>query len=156
MLRAIRQFFDAHIDPDSGRQPAGHAIQVASAALLLETVRADSAIDEREREAVLRVIRQKFDLDQNEADELIALAQEEVDQATDFFQFTSLVNRHFSVEQKNRIIEAMWRVAYADDDLSAHERHLIRKIADLLHVTHGAYLAAQARALAAERPADLS
>ena len=149
MLRAIRQFFDAHLDPRSGQQPVERTIQVASAALLLETLRADSTIDERELEVVQRLIARRFDLDQAETDELIALAQQEVEQATDFYQFTSLVNRHFSVGQKNQIIEAMWRVAYADDDLSAHERHLVSKIAGLLHVTHGDYLAAQARARAA-------
>jgi uncharacterized tellurite resistance protein B-like protein len=67
-------------------------------------------------------------------------------QANDYFQFTSLVNRHFTQEQKLRIVELMWRVAYADAELSAHENHLMRKIGDLLHIAHGDYIAAKMKA----------
>jgi uncharacterized tellurite resistance protein B-like protein len=145
MLKAIRQFFDSRIAGQQGDDSA-RGLQLATAALLLETVRADHSIDDAERSMVQRAVREKFALDEAAAGELMALAEQEVAQATDFYQFTSLVNRHFSVEQKNRVVELMWRVAYADDHLHAHERHLIRKIADLLHVTHVDYLAAQARA----------
>jgi uncharacterized tellurite resistance protein B-like protein len=145
MLKAIRQFFDSRIAGQQGDDPA-RGLQLATAALLLETVRADHSIGDAERSMVQRAVRDKFALDDAAAGELLALAEQEVAQATDFYQFTSLVNRHFSVEQKNRVVELMWRVAYADDHIHAHERHLIRKIADLLHVTHVDYLAAQARA----------
>ena len=40
----------------------------------------------------------------------------------------------------------MWRVAYADGHLSEHERHVMRQIADLLHVPQGAYVHARMRA----------
>jgi uncharacterized tellurite resistance protein B-like protein len=148
MLKAIMQFFDSRIA--SGRPDADpeRALQLATAALLLETVRADHSIEPDERAAVQLVVSEHFALDAAAADELIELAEQEVAQATDFYQFTSLVNRHFTVEQKNRVVELMWQVAYADDHVHAHERHLIRKIADLLHVTHADYLAAQARAKA--------
>lgn len=56
------------------------------------------------------------------------------------------VNRHFTIDQKIRVIEPMWQVAHADDDISAHERHLMRRIVDLLHVPHGDAVAAQTRA----------
>lgn len=45
--------------------------------------------------------------------------------------FTSLINQRFNQPQKERVIELMWQVA--DDALSAHELHLMRKIAGLLH-----------------------
>ena len=48
--------------------------------------------------------------------------------------------------QKLRMIEHMWRVAYADGHLSAHERHVMWRIADLLHVPQGAYVHARMRA----------
>lgn len=62
------------------------------------------------------------------------------------YQFTSLLNRHFSAEQKERIIEHLWRVAFADAKLSAWEQHLVRKVADLLYVPHSVYIAAKLRA----------
>ncbi|HLB15689.1 MAG TPA: TerB family tellurite resistance protein [Burkholderiales bacterium] len=66
-------------------------------------------------------------------------------------QFTSLINKRFSPEQKARVVEHMWRVAYADAELSAYEQHTIRKLADLLYVPHGAYIAAKLRARDAAR-----
>lgn len=145
MLRALRDFFDQHIAPTPGRDDR-HTIEVATAALLVEALRADGTLHEAEREAVLAAVRGKFGLSTDEADALVRLAEEEVRLATDHFQFTSLINRYFPMERKIRVIEAMWAVAWSDDALSAHERHLIRKVAALLHVPDADYVAAQARA----------
>ena len=37
-------------------------------------------------------------------------------------------------------------VAYADGELSAYEEHFVRRIADLLYVSHSAYIGAKLRA----------
>jgi uncharacterized tellurite resistance protein B-like protein len=146
MLNAIRDFFERSIATPAGQDGDRHSIELATAALLVEVARIDRDSTAAERTAVERAIRAKFGLDEAEAVRLIELAEAEVRQATDYFQFTSLVNRHFSAEQKQRVIELMWRVAYADAELSAHENHLMRKVADLLHVPHGDYIAAKMRA----------
>jgi uncharacterized tellurite resistance protein B-like protein len=145
MLRALKDFFDRNIAPTPGRDER-HTIELATAALLVETLRIDAEIREPERAAALAAVRGKFGMSDAEADTLLELAEQEVRQATDYFQFTSLINRHFTMDQKIRVIELMWSVAWADDELSPHERHLMRKIVDLLHVPHGAAAAAQARA----------
>jgi uncharacterized tellurite resistance protein B-like protein len=146
MLAAIRDFFEKNLSGPSAVRDERHAIALATAALLLEVVRMDGDIEARERDTVLRAVREKFDLVAGEADALVALADAEARQATDYFQFTSLLNQHFSAEQKAKVIEHMWRVAYADAELSAWEQHLIRKIAALLYVSHGDYVAAKMRA----------
>jgi uncharacterized tellurite resistance protein B-like protein len=151
MLNSIRDFFDRHIGASTAPSDERHSIQLATAALLVEVARIDRESTPDERAIVQRAVREKFDLAPDEADRLIDLAEAEVQQATDYFQFTSLVNRHFTQEQKQRVIELMWRVAFADAALSAHENHLMRKIADLLHITHGDYIAAKMRAQETER-----
>lgn len=149
MLKAIREFFDRNVAaPEAG----SHGVELATAALLVEVVRIDRDTNPAEREAVLRAVHEKFGLSAAEADALIALAEREAEQATDYYQFTSLINRRFTQEQKERVIELMWRVAYADAELSAHELHLMRKIAGLLHVSDDAYIAAKLRARDAARP----
>lgn len=145
MLQAIRRFFDTQVSATADSSPV-HSIELATAALLVEVSRIDSESTPQERDAVERAVREKFGLADDEAAELVRLADAEVAQATDYFQFTSLVNRHFTAEQKQRVLELMWRVAYADAELSAHENHLMRRIADLLHVPHGDYIAAKMRA----------
>jgi uncharacterized tellurite resistance protein B-like protein len=146
MLDAIREFFDQHVGARPGAGDDRHAIELATAALLVETVRLDGAIDPDERAAALRAVRSKFGLREDEAATLIRLAEEEAREATDYYQFTSLINKRFTAAQKERVVELMWQVAYADAALSANEQHVVRKIAELLYVPHGAYIAAKLRA----------
>jgi uncharacterized tellurite resistance protein B-like protein len=144
MLKSILDFFDQRI----GVAQAADAlsIQRATAALLAEMVRIDRDVTAEEQAIAERAIREKFGLPAAEAAELLRLADEEVRSATDYYQFTSLINRSFTQEQKERVIELLWQVAYADDALSAHELHLMRKVAGLLHVPDSAYIAAKLRA----------
>lgn len=143
MFKAIRDLFErSPAEPEAGSP----GIELATAALLVEVVRIDRETSPAEREAVLRAVHEKFGLSDAQADALIAAAEDEMRQATDYYRFTSLIDRRFTQAQKERVIELMWRVAYADAALSAHELHLIRKIAGLLHVPDSAYIAAKLRA----------
>lgn len=146
MLAAIRDFFDQRIAGTASPADEARCIRIATAALLLEVVRLDGGVDEAERAAVLRAVRSKFGLGEDDAESLVRLAEAEAQEATDYYQFTSLINRHFSPEQKVRAIEMMWQVAYADADLSANEQHVLRRVADLLYVPHAEYIAAKLRA----------
>ncbi|HET9025598.1 MAG TPA: TerB family tellurite resistance protein [Burkholderiaceae bacterium] len=148
MLKSIREFFERNLAPGDERAPSRHTIELATAALLIEVVRCDAGITEDERRSVENAVREKFGLSADEAETLIRLAEEEVAQAHDLFQFTSLINRDFTPEQKLRVIELMWRAALADARISAHEHHALRRIAELLHVPHGDYIAAKTRAQA--------
>jgi uncharacterized tellurite resistance protein B-like protein len=148
MIASIKQFFDQFIMPDTRKTPADgeQALQVAAAALLLEVMRMDDRIADEERAAIATTLRRQFGLDSAQLHTLIALAEREAHQASDYYQFTSLINKRCDAAQKIRIIENMWLVALADGHLDAHELHLMRKIADLLYVGHADYLAAKQRA----------
>ena len=144
MLSTIRDFFERNIAGAPAQD--GHSIELATAALLVEVMRIDAGTTAAERAAVQRAIREKFGLSEAETSALIALAEEEMRNATDYYQFTSLINQRFSQAQKERVLELMWRVAYADSVIDAHEQHLMRKIAALLHLPDSAYIAAKLRA----------
>jgi len=147
MLKSIRQFFQQHMAPDPAADAAAaeRRARIASAALLVEVVRSDSEFSEAERAAVLESARRKFGLDEEESRQLLELAEAEAREAHDLYQFTSQINQAFSAEQKVRLIEELWRVAYTDDVLHRYEEHVIRKVADLLHVPHSAFIAAKLR-----------
>ncbi|WP_181919242.1 TerB family tellurite resistance protein [Alkalilimnicola ehrlichii] len=87
----------------------------------------------------------KFGLSVEEAQELQALAEQEAEQAVSDYDFVSLINSHFEQAQKVRIIEKLWRVAYADRNLDKHQEHYVRRIAELLHVDHKDYIATKLR-----------
>lgn len=150
MLAAIRRFFNRRIRPARQAQDRDmrHRLQVATAALLIEMMRMDEEIKDEERAAVIRALRAKFGLTYAETDSLLKLAEEEARRATDYYQFTTLINREFTPAQKERVIELMWQVAYADGGIDKYEDHLVRKIAELLYVPHSAFIAAKHRARA--------
>jgi len=146
MLNAIRQFFDRRLNAPDAFVSDEHRLRLATAALLVEITRMDEEIKEEEREAVVTALQEKFDLSDSETVELVRLAEEEAHTATDYYQFTSLINQGFSAEQKERVIEYLWEVAYVDGHLDRYEEHFIRKIADLLYVSHKSYIGAKLRA----------
>jgi uncharacterized tellurite resistance protein B-like protein len=148
MFKTLKDLFDSLLPAATGADPrqAEHALQLATAVMLVEVMRADASFDLRERQAVLAGLRGHFALSGEEAERLADFAVSTAQAATDLFEFTSRINASFEMPQKLQLVEQMWRVAYADGRLSEHERHLVWRVADLLHVPQGAYVHARLRA----------
>lgn len=144
MIPALRDFLRAIAAPSSAGPPIG--TELATAVLLVEAMRADQGMDGAERASVAQLLRQRFSLADDDVHELLAAAEERSRLTNDFFSFTSVLNERLSHPQKIEVIELMWRVAYVDGSADAGESHVISKIAGLLHVTHGEYIAAKMRA----------
>ena len=146
MLRVLKDLFDSIAAPAAPAGPTEHDLHLATAVLLVEVMRADPALGADERLAVVDALKAHFTLAKDELARLVDLAEAKARGSNDFFQFTNVINDRFSHEQKVRMVEFMWRVAFADGHLDAHENHLISKVAGLLHVTHGEYIAAKLHA----------
>lgn len=147
MLRAIQDFFRSKIEPDLQAGPDQHGLQLATAALLFEMLRADDAEHPEERDTLERALQASFTLSDSETQELAQLAEREAAESVSLFQFTGLINKHFSPEDKVRVVEMLWRVAYADGRLDRYEEALVRKIAELIHVPHRQFMQAKHRVL---------
>ena len=147
MINTIKDFFSQFIEPGIAANTAGsQSLQVATAALLLEMMRMDSELKDEEHLAIASTLQTLFNLDREQIETLMALAEQEARNANDYYQFTSLINKHCDHAQKVQIIENLWHVAMIDGHLDAHELHLMRKLADLLYVGHADYVAAKQRA----------
>lgn len=141
MLKALAEFFDRTL---GGARPAGadadaarrHGVRVATALLLIEVERADFSEDLTERDETFRLLRAFFELTDDEAAMLIEEARAEADHAASLHGFTRRLHETLSVDEKHAVVEMLWRVALADDRLDKHEDHVVRKIADLLYVSH--------------------
>ncbi len=152
MLRTLQDLFNSLLAPPlqgPGGGHSAHRLHLATAVLLVEVMRADSECSEAERHAVLGVLQQRFGLAADEQARLLELAEHSAKNAVDFHGFTSTLNEQLSFEEKVQVVEAMWAVAYTDGQLTAHENHVLWRVADLLHVPHGAYINAKLRAKAA-------
>ena len=148
MLKTLKDLFDSLLPPapEADPQETDHTLRLATAVMLVEVMRADASFEPSEREAVLAALRDKFALADDEATRLAELAVSTAQESTDLFTFTSRINECFEMPQKIRMVEHMWRVAYADGHLSEHERQVLWRVADLLHVPQGAYVHARMRA----------
>ncbi len=144
MLNQIKLFFEQHIALPPV-QSSEQNLQVACAALLIEMMHIDDRLQEEEQQSIVSRLGELFSLMPEQTESLIEFAEEQREAATDYFQFTHLINQEFSAEQKVKLIESLWRVAYADENLCMYEEHMVRKIADLLHVPHIDYIMAKNR-----------
>jgi uncharacterized tellurite resistance protein B-like protein len=131
-------------DAGAAHGPAG-TLNLAVAALLVEVLRADYDVAGGERQQVVRSIAKLLGLGDAESAALMDLAERQIDQSHDLFQFTSMINQAYSDAEKQRLVEHLWRVARADETIHKYEEHLIRRIADLLHVSHSSFIAAKLR-----------
>lgn len=147
MFEAVRELFRRAAQQDAqAAAPGERAVHLAAAALLFEIVRADGAVKPEELTVMRAAVQGTFGLSAQDADELVALAQAESRSAVSLFEFTRVVDEAFGEEQKKRIVELLWLVAFADREKDAHEEHLIRQIATLLHVRHPDFIAAKIKA----------
>ncbi len=135
MLSAIKNYFEKNISPGANGD-LEHELKLATAALLIEMMYQDDQVHEKEIDAAKKALTEKFGLTDDEYHTLFALAEEEVKEAIDYHQFTSLIARKFTQAQKIKVVELLWSVAYADSYLDSMEEHMVRKIADLIYVSH--------------------
>jgi len=148
MLGAIKQFFYEQVQrgvSESGDDT--HALNVATAALMIEAMRADFNASQVEKQAIRELLDERLQLSPQELDELFGLAEQEVDESVSLYQFTSLVDQELEYADKVRVIEMLWQVVYADDRLDKYEEYVVRKIADLLHISHKDFIQSKHRVM---------
>lgn len=120
-----------------------HRLRIAAAVLLLEMEHADHAYEPAERREIERQLKTHFDLDDGEVAELVAAAEPEASEAVSLHDFLRTLNKGLSLPEKRRVLEMLWRVAYADDRLDPHEEHLLRHLSELLYLPHSEFIKAK-------------
>lgn len=147
MVNTIRHFFKKYImsSPEKPGRVSEHSLQIATAALLIEMMRADSEITETEWKSIAKTLQANFGLSDGEINATTKFAEEEIGKATGYFEFTSLINNGFAYDQKVKVVEHLWEVAFSDSALDKYEEHMVRKIANLIHVSHKDFIGAKLR-----------
>jgi uncharacterized tellurite resistance protein B-like protein len=136
MLEAFRNFVAEFVD--GGKHPSQFAeddYRLAAVALLVHAATIDGDMSPSERDKLRAVVKQRFNLDNATADELIDKATEAEHESVDLYHFTSLLNRVLDEEGRTRIIEMMWEIVYADGRRDELEDNLLWRAADLLGVS---------------------
>ena len=115
----------------------------ACVALLLETSMADEILDESELMALKNTLQKDFQINEDEIDELIDLAKENVEDSTSLYEFTRDINDNLDAAERVKLIESMWKIAYADGNIDKYEEHIIRKVSNLIYVAHSDFIKAK-------------
>lgn len=145
VLDVLARLFDSRSGP---QRPEDHEqdLRLATAALFFEVVRADGTVGDDERRSLRTAIESTFDIPAAEIDELLRASEEKSREAASLYEFTHLVDQKLGPEDKIRIVELLWSLAFADDRKDPLEEHLVRTVAGLLHVSHAHFIEAKIRA----------
>ena len=120
--------------------------EIALCALLLEVANCDDKFSEDEKKLITDIVKDKFNLEQEEADELIKTAEQERNRSIDLWHFTKLINDNYSNEEKFELMEMLWGVVFADSVLDQHEDHILHTLNKLLKMDHRDMIAAKINA----------
>ena len=142
MIKSITQFFTEHFSEEE-EEVQQRGIEFATAALLIEVSRSDSDRADEEQASILAILNSLFDFTDEELTELIAMAEDAIEEAHDLHQFTRLMNEHYDYAGRKQLVTQLWRVAYADGRIDKFEEHIIRRIAGLLHVDNRDFIQAK-------------
>ena len=138
MIDLVKKYFGKRtetVSKDPSRE-GGHDVSIATCALFLEMAKTDGEFSDSEQESIIAILRKDYDLSEECAAELLDASNEELKRSIDLWQFTNRINENYSTEEKIRIVEMIWKIAYADGILDKHEDYLVHKLANLFRLTH--------------------
>lgn len=147
MIEGLRQL----LFPDTGTaggnpDPDRHQLAVAATTLMVQLARVDNQEDDRELETIINCAVRVHEVTEDEARQILDDALSHADDATSLYQFTGVLNEQLSQDSKQAVLQSIWHVALADGRVDKYEEHLIRRIADLLHLNHREFMQARHRA----------
>ncbi|MDX1625868.1 MAG: TerB family tellurite resistance protein [Wenzhouxiangellaceae bacterium] len=134
-LDSLRQIIHRH-EPETDPR----SLPRAAAVLLIELALTDEGGDDEERRVLERAIRARFGLEADELSELVEEAARIQRDTHSLHEFTHQLRTGLDPAARGDLVEWLWRVAWADGRLDAHEEHLVRRLADLLGVPHREFI----------------
>ena len=145
MLKSIQNIFkrkenESAVDSKKSEQ------ELAYASLLIEVINSDNKFDDRERDKLLEILSSKLDIQKEELDNFTELAQKKSEDSTSLYEFTREINDQYEYEEKVSLITDLWGIAYSDGKLDKYEDYVIRKIANLIYVSHTDFIKSKLKA----------
>ena len=127
-------------DAENEEEKEKNIMNNACAALLIETALADKVFNTEEIDSMKKTLREVYEIDEKDLDELISESEKKVSESTSLYEYTRLINDLCDYQDKLKLINNLWTIAFADKHLDKYEEFLIRKISDLLYVSHSDFI----------------
>ena len=126
-------------DEDEAQQ-----IAIAAGVLLIEIARADDDIADDEIDIAVNHLKHTFQNNSFKIDDVFKeTIKEKSEDAISLYEFTDLINKEWDREKKIKLLQALWDVANADNQIDKYEEYYIRKIKDLLYLSDNDFIKAK-------------
>jgi uncharacterized tellurite resistance protein B-like protein len=139
------------VEPGQETTEGFDRIQVATCVILLEVAKFDFDLSSIEKETTKTILKHEYDIPDEAIDDLMRISEEKREDSVDLWEFTNVINQYYSREEKMKIIEAAWKIIYADDKLDKYEDHYVHVLADLLRLRHDELIGAKLKVFYGER-----
>ena len=141
MIKKIKDFITNLSDQTEDLEEKEESLlNNACAALLVEVAFADKEFDEQEKVSLRKSLLETYNLEESAINEIILDAEKSIEESTSLYGYTRVVNDEFEYQDKLDLLSNLWKVALADGYLDKYEEHLLRKISDLIHISHSDYI----------------
>ena len=146
MLQRFKKLMQSLADDTSQQESKQQSVNLAAAVLLVEVMMADHEVRKEELVQISDVLEKMFGIEKKQSIFLIEDARQRHHELVSLHEMTSIINEQRNQELKRKLIFAMWCIAYADQEKDKYEEHLIRKVADLLYLSHSDFIQARHKA----------
>lgn len=138
LLKSLVSALDGSKSASGEREPLNP--EMAAAVLLIAMERADFDSTEDERAEIKHLLATHFQLPEGELESLLVKAEQEVGESVSFYHYVEHLNSELEYDDKCRVLTMLWKVAYADGELDPFEEQLMRRMADMLYLSHSDYV----------------
>jgi uncharacterized tellurite resistance protein B-like protein len=135
MISALKRFLTELAGEAEPKPIAADQARLAAAALLYHVTAIDGDVGEDEKHQLRILLRERFDLGEDDLDDLMAAAEAADKEAVDLYGFTSVLKQRMDIAERERIVGMMWELVYADGKVHEFEDNLIWRVAELLGVS---------------------
>ncbi len=143
MFKNLLELFKNNSVESTNVNDKEHSIQIAACALLLDLATVDESFTKEEKEKIIRIMKSKFSLLDSEINSLILESEEEINNSVSVYEFTEVINQHFTNDEKYCLVKNLWQIAFTDGNIDKYEDHYIKKISNNLHLSHKDRIAAK-------------
>ena len=145
MLKKIKSLFFKTSEEETAEVQVTQTIDKTCASLIIEVAFADKVFDESEINLLKNMLLDTYSLKLDDANELIANAEKTVNESTSLYGYTREVNDNFDYQSKLDFLDQLWRMAFADGNIDKYEEYVVRKISDLIHISHNDFIQSKLR-----------
>ena len=143
----MKNFFKDLFSKSKNQEPIDdNTVLISAISLMIEVSLADEIMDISEIETLKKVLLEEFDVSETNLDSLINDAKNNQNSSTSLYEFTRKINDEYEFNEKKNLILSMWKIAYADGNIDKYEEYVIRKVSDLIYISHPDFIESKQKA----------